>query len=72
MQLALSKPVSRSAALALLLLALLLVHAFVVRPLASSWHDAVDAIQESRALASLLVTSDWKVAESQACFYGIA
>ena len=52
MQLALSKPVSRSAALALLLLALLLVHAFVVRPLASSWHDAVDAIQESRALAS--------------------
>lgn len=52
MQLALSKPVSRSAAVALLLLALLLVHAFVVRPLASSWHDAVDAIQESRALAS--------------------
>src|SRR4029079_10589319 len=52
MQLALSKPVSRFAAIGLLLLALVLVHAFIVQPLATSWHDAVDSIEDARALAA--------------------
>ena len=48
MQLALSKPVSRFAAIGLLLLALVLVHAFIVQPLATSWHDAVGSIEDAR------------------------
>lgn len=52
MQLALSKPVSRFVAIGLLLLALALLHALIVRPLASSWHDAVIAIEDTRALAA--------------------
>ena len=52
MQLALSKPVSRFVAIGLLLLALALVHALIVRPLAGSWHDTVAAIEDTRALAA--------------------
>ncbi|HXV22667.1 MAG TPA: type II secretion system protein GspM [Alphaproteobacteria bacterium] len=52
MQIALSKPVSRFAAIGLLLLALLLVHALIVRPLAKSWRDTVTAIEDARLLAA--------------------
>jgi hypothetical protein len=52
MQFALSKPVSRFTAIGLLLLALAFVHIFAVRPLATSWHNAVDAIEDARAIAT--------------------
>src|SRR5688572_7677900 len=52
MQMPLSKPVSRFAALGLLLLALMLLHSLVVRPLASSWQETVGAIEDARVLAA--------------------
>ena len=48
----LSKPVRRFAAISLLLLALALLHALVVRPLSASWHGTVTAIEDARALAA--------------------
>ncbi len=52
MQLALSKPVSRFAAIGLLLLALALLHTLIVRPLAASWRDTVTTIEDARLLAA--------------------
>jgi general secretion pathway protein M len=52
MHMPLSKPVSRFAALGLLLLALMLLHTLAVRPLASSWQQTVAAIEDARALAA--------------------
>ena len=52
MHMPLSKPVSRFAAVGLLLLALVLLHALVVRPLSGSWQDTVSGIEDARALAA--------------------
>lgn len=52
MELALSKPVSRLAAIGLLLLTLALFHALILRPFARSWHAAVAGIEDARALAA--------------------
>lgn len=52
MRMPLSKPVSRFAAIGLLLLALVLVHTVIVRPLAGSWRSTVTAIEDARLLAA--------------------
>jgi general secretion pathway protein M len=52
MQMRLSKPVSRFAAIGLLALALVLLHAMIVRPFAASWQGTVAAIEDARVLAA--------------------
>ena len=52
MQAELSRPVRRFAAIGLLLLALALLHALIVRPLSASWHGTVTAIEDARALSA--------------------
>jgi general secretion pathway protein M len=52
MHIQLSKPVSRFVAIGLLMLALVLLHAAVVRPVAGSWQGTVAAIEDARVLAA--------------------
>ena len=51
MHVPLSKSVSRFAALGLLALALVLLHATLVRPLSASWRETVTSIEDARVLA---------------------
>lgn len=52
MNIPLSKPVSRFAAIGLFLLTLALLHALIVRPVAGSWQRTAAAIEDARALAA--------------------